>query len=438
MLPAIEIWEFVLVILAAVLGLLTAFSVKPELRQFFVAGMSGRILGGLAFGSIYFFYYEGGDTIAYYNTSLPVCNLILENPSQGLAVWLQSFSRENYSLFTSSTGYPLIYIYKDSSTYAVSQILVPFMLLSFKSYLATTVLLSVTFFYGPWMFFKMICEIISGPRWLLAFACLLMPSALFWGSGISKDTLTYAASCYFVFGVYTVLIKRELTIWRVFLSITSGLLLLTVKPYIFMVLFPGVLCWTLYSQVQKIKNVWLRTSVLPLFLSVFVVFMSFVYSQLIESLGEYSFDNIVTKAIVTQEDLKRDYYGGNNFDIGTIDPSVAGLVSKFPIATFYGLFGPTLLEIRSAIMLFAAAENTLLLLLTLRILLIGAVGKIRLLMSSPFLIFCLVFTVLFAFSIGLTTPNYGALVRFKIPLVPFFALLLIILNYRDRYNIRKL
>jgi len=164
--PSIEIWEFILVILAIVFGLLMVFTVKPELRQFFLAGMAGRILGGLAFGSIYLLYYGGGDTIAYYNTSLAVINLILEDPGVGVQVWLQPYSFENLSRFTSSTGYPLVYIYKDTSTYTVSQILVPFMLLSLKSYLGATVLLSITFFYGPWMFFKMIREIVTGPQWM--------------------------------------------------------------------------------------------------------------------------------------------------------------------------------------------------------------------------------------------------------------------------------
>ncbi|HAW19442.1 MAG TPA: hypothetical protein DCX14_04595, partial [Flavobacteriales bacterium] len=47
--------------------------------------------------------------------------------------------------------------------------------------------------------------------------------------------------------------------------------------------------------------------------------------------------------------------------------------------------------------------------------------------SEPFLAFCLMFSVFFAFGIGLTTPNYGALVRFKIPLIPFFTILLLVL-----------
>ena len=79
-------------------------------------------------------------------------------------------------------------------------------------------------------------------------------------------------------------------------------------------------------------------------------------------------------------------------------------------------------------MLFSALENTLLLLLSLGVLLRNNPFKlINRIISEPFLVFCLMFSVFFAFGIGLATPNYGALVRFKIPLIPFFTILLLIL-----------
>jgi len=49
------------------------------------------------------------------------------------------------------------------------------------------------------------------------------------------------------------------------------------------------------------------------------------------------------------------------------------------------------------------------------------------------LFFCITFAVLFAFMIGLTTPNFGALVRFKIPLIPFFAAWLVIMRNHKKF-----
>ena len=50
-------------------------------------------------------------------------------------------------------------------------------------------------------------------------------------------------------------------------------------------------------------------------------------------------------------------------------------------------------------------------------------------------LFCLVFSISFAFAVGVSTFNFGTLVRYKIPLMPFFSLALLFLNElskRDR------
>ena len=43
-----------------------------------------------------------------------------------------------------------------------------------------------------------------------------------------------------------------------------------------------------------------------------------------------------------------------------------------------------------------------------------------------------IFTIIFAFAIGISTGNFGSLSRYKIPCVPFFASLLLILYYQTQ------
>jgi len=53
--------------------------------------------------------------------------------------------------------------------------------------------------------------------------------------------------------------------------------------------------------------------------------------------------------------------------------------------------------------------------------------------ANIFLFFTVYFSVFFAFSVGLTTSNFGSLVRYKIPAIPFFLISLIIISatYKD-------
>jgi hypothetical protein len=79
-------------------------------------------------------------------------------------------------------------------------------------------------------------------------------------------------------------------------------------------------------------------------------------------------------------------------------------------------------------MLLSALENTFLLLLFIKVLLKNGMGFFFRVFGNPVLTLCFVFSIFFAFSLGLTTANFGALVRYKIPAIPFFLSMLYILD----------
>jgi hypothetical protein len=299
------------------------------------------------------------------------------------------------------------------------------LLISFISYLSI------------WQLFKLFRHLTNNKQ-ISMLSTLFVPSILFWGSGISKDTITFAATCYFVYGAYWIIIRRKFKLMIVILSAISLWLIITIKPYIFLVLFPGTLVWIFFNSIQSIKNKFIRTATVPIILVSSIIISGFTLNSISSVLGEYSTDNIMRKAIIAQEDLKQDYYGGNSFDIGKIEPTTAGVISKFPIATFYGFFGPTLVHVNNVVMLFSALENTVLLFLSISIFLLrNQVKTLQRLSGEPFLTFCLLFSVLFAFGIGLSSPNFGALVRFKIPLLPFFLIMLLSIFTKTNTDISK-
>lgn len=422
----VEFWEFLLlpIYVGLVIGLGYFFAPRSD-KSLFTLALATRVGGAIFFASIYLFYYGGGDTIAYYKTAIPFVNMLTEDFQTGVRLIFQAYSKENYISFTSATGYPLGYIYADPQTFTVSRILMPFLMVSFKSYLLATVLLSGVTFIGSWKLYQLFLEILRDRR-IAIIAALFVPSVLFWGSGISKDTITYTSAAYFVYGFYYTVIKRNISISRVVFSSIALFLIISIKPYIFLVLVPAILLWVLNAPVSRIQNKFLRRVTLPLVGLLSAAVFLLIFNQFGDLLGDYAADQILEKALVTQDDLKQDYYGGNSFDIGTVDPTFLGVLSKVPIATFYGLFGPTILQIKNIVMLLSAAENTILLFLTLRLLFRVRLSKlVRQTVDHPIFLFCLIFSLAFAFSIGFTTPNFGALVRFKIPLMPFFVFFLL-------------
>ena len=118
---------------------------------------------------------------------------------------------------------------------------------------------------------------------------------------------------------------------------------------------------------------------------------------------------------------------GSGYSIGDGDFSQLGMASLVIPAINVTLFRPYLWEANSALMLLSALEATFFLFLFLKVLLkLGAIGFFNRIIKSPLLSCLILFTVLFAFGIGAVTFNFGALVRYKIPILsPFIISLLI-------------
>jgi hypothetical protein len=93
-------------------------------------------------------------------------------------------------------------------------------------------------------------------------------------------------------------------------------------------------------------------------------------------------------------------------------------------------FRPYLWEVHNPVMMMAAAEALFFLLLTLYLIFRQFKIFSHTIRSEPFLMFCLIFAIVFGFSVGLTAYNFGALVRYKIPALPMFGIVLAVVYSR--------
>jgi len=433
----IEVWEYpafvlLLIIIWLISGLIRRkhISHSPEYR-YFIWGLWAKIAGGVGFGIIYIFYYKGGDTIGYFSCAYSYCELFWYNFRDFLHAWFGPIKQETLSVFSHKTGEPLGYMYYNDQTRVVFKMIVPLMLISGKSYFITGVLISVLTYTGIWRLYRMSVRLFPGMNGKLAIAILFMPSVAFWGSGISKDSFTLAGACFFITSVGALIERRQAIIRHVFLMIFSAWIIVLIKPYILLILLPGTLVWLMFGRISRIRNTLIRYSIVPLSYFIIIGGSYGLLSLLGGSLGKFSMDKALQTAAITQRDLKQEYYKGNSFDIGEFEPSLSGVARKTLPAIGAGLFRPFLWESRNAVMLISSAENTFILILTLIVLIrLNPLRTFTEISGHPFLLCAAIFSLLFAFMIGLTTSNFGALVRFKIPLVPLYMTVLMVLYSR--------
>jgi len=396
--------------------------------RFFIWGLFAKLIGAIAICLVYSFYYGGGDTTNYYLDGVCVSKLFLKNPHEGLRYSFNSFDTEMWCSFDTSTGWP-IYTFDEKTTNVVRLTWI-LSLISFNSFIGQTMLLGFISYFFIFRLFKMFCYEFPALENKFAFSVLFVPSVIFWGSGLLKDSITFACVAGFTSSFHHLLKIRKKIFVNILIPVVSGFLLILIKPYIFFALLPGTILWLVGYRLSKLTNPLVKSSIAPM-LIILSIFSGYLMLRIMgESLGEFSVDRVMDKAVVTQRDLKQDYYQGASFDIGEFEATVPGILSKAPAAINASLFRPYLWEAYNPGMIISAIENFILLLISIYLILKMRVYNLFLLLfRHHVLFFSVFFSLFFSFSVGLTTSNFGALVRYKIPAIPFYVASLFIIQY---------
>ncbi len=406
---------------------------RPEYR-YLLWGLYSKLIGGVAFSLIYFYYYNGGDTMGYFACALSMSKLLAHSPLDFLTVLFGDNSLEMRQYFNQDTGWPYIYVITDGRQWMVVRLISLITFISFNSYLITTVIVSGLTYAGVWRLYLTLHRYFPSLHRELAIAVLFMPSCILWGSAILKDSFTFSAFCWFIYAVDRIFFARVNQVSAVVAFVLSTTIMLTIKPYIFMAVFPTALVWVLYKRLAAIRNAVVKYILLPFgFVALFVLSLA-VFNWLGESLGKFSLDNALETIVTTQTDLKRtEEYGANFYDVGEIEATWGSVLSKLPIALNATLFRPYLVECHNFTMMMSGLENLWVLILFVRVIWSTRLVHFPTVVSrTPLVLMCLSFTVIFGFLTGITTPNFGALVRFKIPLLPMFVGAMYIILYLMR------
>ena len=433
----LSIGDLILIPVYLLLIYVVAFQIKakqiikhPEYK-YFVKGLSFKLFGATAFVLIYLFYYGGGDTINYFKSTVALSNLFFEDFDAAFSILTGDLSAKNHSKFNYKTGYPSHYMWRDAATFTVVRYSIFFLFLGGKSIFTTSFFTACFSYIGIWKLFQLFVHLYPKTIKPLSIAILFIPSFVFWGSGIMKDTFVVGAACWITANFYAVFIQRKKFVINILLLGFNFFLIANLKPYLIICLLPGMLLWLYSAYLNNINSTLIRWLLIPVLIGTLSLIGFFLVTNIGSLLGKYgSVDDIVKTAQITQEDLLRENaYGSNSYDLGKIDGSFSGLMGKAPTAIFTAIYRPSLIEIGSPTMVLSAIENTILLFLTLLLLLRTKLSLLyRLIKENPLVLYSLVFTVILAFGVGLATANFGALVRYKIPLIPFYFSSLIILN----------
>ncbi|CAN5333985.1 hypothetical protein BH09BAC1_BH09BAC1_28250 [soil metagenome] len=401
------------------------------LEPYFIPGLTIKIVGAFLFAMIYQFYYRGGDTFWFYQGIEVFFQTFQENPVAAVKMMFLNALEwtPDTAQYTSK-----IWWFRDDNSFMVIKIGGLFSLFGFGSYGVITIFFALFSFWGLWKLLKVFTDRIPSLHKEFATAILFIPSVFFWGSGIMKDTIMIGCMGLIVYSFYLIFYKKERRIKYFISLLLFSFIMLKIRSFVFFILAPTLLLslYVLYSG--KIKSVAVRTVVAPFLLSIMAVGSIGVISLTANVNARYNLESMEKRAYDTQwwhtkvQELEGDH--GSGYSLGEATTSVPALAARFPLAVNVTLFRPYIWEVNGPIMLQAALESLLILVFALMTLLkVGPWGFVRYSLKDPLLAFSLTFAILYAFGVGVTSNNFGALVRYKIPSVPMFLCALYIIRY---------
>jgi len=409
--------------------------------QYFISGLTAKLIGVTAFCLVYGFYYGGGDTVDYFQGTSALTKLMTEDFASFYSIVFENELNPNWYAFNSETGYPAWHIWRDPSSFSVSRYSVLFSVLGFNSFFVTSLLTAAFTYMGMWKLYRLFTINYPEAKKALAICILFMPSLLFWGSGIMKDSYVLGAACWFSYNFYNVFIVRKKILINALLLIINISIIMTLKPYIILSILPGVLLWLNNAYLKQVSSGFIKMLIIPILGVIILGGGFFLFSNMASLMGDYgNIDQAVEKAKIIQQDLLREeQYGGNNYNLGEIDGTAGGMTTIAPLAIFTALYRPMFFEIGSPLMVISALENTILLLLTLILFFKTNPRKvIRIILSEPLILYSIFFSLLLAFGVGMASTNFGALSRYKIPLMPYYFSALYLIYYLNTKEAEKI
>jgi hypothetical protein len=423
----LELRDLIVTPIIIIIVYMVGYFIRPmltnqDIRKYYFPALTVKIIGALAVGFIYQFYYGGGDTFNYHTQgSRIIWKVLTENLSDGMKLFFNSSDPDLY-VFTSRIPF-----YHDPSSFFVIRIATLLDLLTFSAYSGTAVLFAFLSFLGMWYFFLSFYELFPKMHRWFAFSAFFIPSVFFWGSGILKDTILMTCLGLATYLIKKIFIDKNFKIISVILLIVSLTMMFGIKKYVLLCFIPASLFWIYAGNLSRVKSGMLRLLLLP-FILIITVFTGFYAIQKVgEGDPRYALNQIAKTAQITAYDI--GFYTGKNagsgYSLGELDGSFTGMLRLAPQAVNVTLFRPYPWEAKTFFMLLSSLEALLLGLFTLYLFFTKPISFFRSL-SDPTVLFCFVFSITFAFAVGVSTYNFGTLVRYKIPMLPFFVVGLVL------------
>ncbi len=405
------------------------------LYKYYMLAFFLHMVGAFLYAMVIQYYYGYGDSFGFFRGS----NFLSTLSKDEATLKYFFYSPEDLSnLFLSSeTGDNVIgAVISNASNLMIIKISAAISLFCFDKYLVITLFFGFFAFAGLWRLFVTFNEILENKaQKLLAITVLCTPSIWFWGSGLIKDSICIGCLGFVVSFLYKIFIKKNIRLTDILLLALFFYTLYVVKSYIAAALTIAVVVFVVHFFIIRRKSAiekWIYSLVI---LFTGVIIFNFVLQAYIKNLMEDTALTIDTlKSAYDSFDSAGD--AGSGFTTQSVDFTTFGILLKSPYTMFTTLYRPFLWELKNLMMLFSGLESFLALFAFLYLLFKLRIRFFSFIIGNHFFLFSIVVVIILSLIIGFTTFNFGAMVRYRIPILPFYSFFLIgiYVKYKETTN----
>lgn len=385
-----------------------------------------KFIVGLSLYWLYSNYYTNrfdADIFKFYDDSSVVFNAIFHKPSDFLQL-IFSYNVDNEYFFDNYFINMNNWDSRHNSTFfndshTIIKLNAIIRIFSFGNYHIHTLffcMMSVTGLFG---LYKSVIHFFKGKEKILKYLLFFTPSVLFWSSGVLKEPIILLSLGLIFMSIYNLINRKKVFINLLVLILFLNCLFL-IKFYVFVALIP-VLIPFIFSLTPYLKKLLFNYGLSLLIFILIALSMKHISPNL-------DFIDILSKkqnSFIRMAEYNR---AGSCFEIQKIESNLISVIKAVPKGIVNCFVRPLPWNISSKIQILPVVENIMILFFILLSIYHAFYHKtIKKIASYKFLLTCIFFTLILFSIIGISTPVAGALVRYKVPALPFLMMLLLLL-----------
>ena len=384
---------------------------QPLLKRVFWPALAVKVISGVCLGLIYTYYYSVSDTFVYFRDASRLAALAHDN-----------FPAYIRFLFSSGDTGSVALTLTEPRALFLTKITSIASLFTQGNYWIIGLYFSMISFQASWSLVQKIARHLPHFTDAAVISFLFLPSAVFWSSGLLKESLAMAALIWLCTMMLSVWFAERITVPKIVMTLFALWILWNLKYFYAGIFIPVAMTTLVYKKFIH------DTSRLPAgrealtWLAIFIVLLgvaSFLHPNI-------HVDRLFAVIVANNSAYVQLSDPGDFVRFHDLTATFAGILLNAPWALFSGLFRPLFWEVSSGIQFLQGIENAILLLLFTGALV--RIGSYKTSPHRPLLLGVIVYVVLLSVLITLSAPNFGTLSRFRTGYLPFFVFLILCNN----------